>query len=129
MSNLLDTVGIGSFAVIIAMRRMLGVMPDDVKLIGSMNIQAVITALAQMLIFLHYIKLDLTTMLVAIAMITIGGFISGIFATKIKTKTVHMIMLGAFIITGILLFLIQMNVLAFATESHAIGGVRLARLA
>src|SRR3990167_8503089 len=57
ISNLLDTVGIGSFAVIVALRRLLGVMSDDVQLIGSMNIQAVITALAQTLIFLHYISL------------------------------------------------------------------------
>ena len=125
VSNLLDTVGIGSFAVIVAMRRILGVMPDDVKLIGSMNIQAVITALAQMLIFLHYIQLDLTTMLVAIAMITLGGFLSGLFATRIKTSLVRIIMLIAFIITGILLFLIQMDILSFLNNSHAIKGMRL----
>ncbi len=125
VSNLLDTVGIGSFAVIVAMRRILGVMPDDVKLIGSMNIQAVITALAQMLIFLHYIQLDLTTMLVAIAMITLGGFLSGLFATQIKTSLVRRIMLIAFIITGILLFLIQIDILSFLNNSHAINGMRL----
>jgi uncharacterized membrane protein YfcA len=125
ISNLLDTVGIGSFAVIVAMRKMLGVMPDDVKLIGSMNIQAVITALAQMLIFLHYIKLDLTTMLVSIAMITLGGFLSGLIAVRINKAIVHNVMLIAFIVTGILLFLIQLDVLQFTSTSDAITGIRL----
>ncbi|MBP9743100.1 MAG: sulfite exporter TauE/SafE family protein [Burkholderiales bacterium] len=125
ISNLLDTVGIGSFAVIVAMRRMLKVMPDDAKLIGSMNIQAVITALAQMLIFLHFIELDLTTMLVSIVMITIGGFLSGLIAVRVNRKIMHNAMLGAFIITGILLFLIQFNILEFASTSHAIIGARL----
>ncbi|MDQ5920270.1 MAG: hypothetical protein QG673_326 [Pseudomonadota bacterium] len=125
ISNLLDTVGIGSFAIIVALRRMLGVMPDDVKLIGSMNIQAVITALAQMLIFLHFIQLDLTTMMVAIVMITIGGFLSGLIAVRINKKIMHNIMLLAFVVTGCLLFLIQLNVLNFSSSSDAIVGVRL----
>lgn len=125
ISNLLDTVGIGSFAVIVALRRMLGVMPDDVKLIGSMNIQAVITALAQMLIFLHFVKVDLTTMLVAIAMITLGGFLSGLVATRIDKKIVHKVMLYAFMGTGLLLFLIQMGIIEFSSSSHAITGIRL----
>jgi hypothetical protein len=125
ISNLLDTVGIGSFAVIVALRKVLGVMPDDVKLIGSMNIQAVITALAQMLIFLHFIDLDLTTMLVAITMISLGGFLSGILATKINKKIVHNMMLFAFVITGVLLFFIQLGVLEFSNNSHAIVGIRL----
>lgn len=129
ISNLLDTVGIGSFAVIVAMRRMLRVMPDDAKLIGTMNIQAVITALAQMLIFLHFIKLDLTTMLVAIVMITIGGFLSGLIAVRVNRKIMHNAMLSAFIITGVLLFLIQFNILEFASASNAIVGLRLAAFA
>ncbi len=125
ISNLLDTIGIGSFAVIIALRRMLGVMPDDVKLIGSMNIQAVITALAQMLIFLHFIKTDLTTLLVAIAMITLGGFLSSLVATRVEKRIVHKVMLWAFIVTGILLFLMQINILKFTSNGNEIVGIRL----
>jgi len=125
ISNLLDTIGIGSFAVIIALRRMLGVMPDDVKLIGSMNIQVVITALAQMLIFLHFIKTDLTTLLVAIAMITLGGFLSSLVATRVEKRIVHKVMLWAFIVTGILLFLMQINILKFTSNGNEILGIRL----
>ena len=122
ISNLLDTAGIGSYALIVALRRLFGVMPDDVKLIGSMNIQASVVTVVQMLIFLHYIDVELTTMLVSIVMITIGGFLSAFIAVRIKKELVHKIMLWAFIITGILLLLIQLNFLEFSSDSHAITG-------
>jgi len=125
ISNLLDTVGIGSFAVIVAMRRLLGVMPDDVKLIGSMNIQAMITALVQMLIFLHYIKLDIITLLVAVTMIALGGFLSGLLVVNVDKKIVHTVMLSAFAFTGILLLLSQLHVLEINGGDDAIRGVKL----
>ncbi|MCC2645527.1 MAG: hypothetical protein K0R94_1305 [Burkholderiales bacterium] len=125
VSNFLDTIGIGSFAVIIAMRTMLGVMPDEVRLIGTMNIQAMVTALIQALIFLHFVPLDIVTLLVAVAMIALGGFLSGLVAVRIDKKLVHLIMLVAFIITGILLFLSQLNILTIGGTGTAIRGTRL----
>ncbi len=125
ISNLLDTVGIGSFAVIVAMRRLFGVMPDDVKLIGSMNIQAMITALVQMLIFLHYIKLDIITLLVAVTMIALGGFLSGLLVVSVDKKIVHNVMLSAFAFTGILLLLSQLHILEINGGDDAIRGVKL----
>lgn len=125
ISNFLDTIGIGSFATIVALRRMLGVMPDDVKLIGTMNIQAMVTALIQALIFLQFIPLDIKTLLLAIAMITLGGFLSSLVAVNVKSERVHRVMLVAFIITGILLFLSQLNILEIANTSRAITGTRL----
>lgn len=125
VSNLLDTVGIGSFAVIVAMRRLFGVMPDDVKLIGSMNIQAMITALVQMLIFLHYIKLDIITLLVAVIMIALGGFLSGLLVVSVDKKIVHLVMLSAFAFTGVLLLLSQLHILEISGGDDAIRGIKL----
>jgi uncharacterized membrane protein YfcA len=126
VANFLDTIGIGSFAVIVAMRKMLGVMSDDVKLIGTMNIQAAVTALAQMLIFLHFVHVDLITILVGIGMITLGGFLSGLISVRISKKLVRNTMLWAFIVTGILLFLIQIHVLNLPANNESVRGVRLA---
>jgi uncharacterized membrane protein YfcA len=125
VSNFLDTIGIGSFAVIVAMRSLLGVMPDDVRLIGTMNIQAMVTALIQALIFLQFVPLDIITLLVAVVMISLGGFLSGLVAVRIDKKLVHMVMLVAFIITGVLLFLSQLNILEIGGSGTAIRGTRL----
>ena len=125
ISNFGDTIGIGSFATIIAMRQMMGVMKDDVRLIGTMNLQAMITALVQALIFLEFIPLDLKTLLISVAMITLGGFLSSLVTVNVKTATVHRVMLIAFIVTGVLLFLSQMNLLEIANTSREITGTRL----
>lgn len=125
VSNFLDTIGIGSFAVIVAMRNILGVMPDDVRLIGTMNIQAMVTALVQALIFLHFVPLDLVTLLVSLVMISLGGFLSGLVAVRINKKIVHRVMLIAFVVTGILLFLSQLNLLEIGGSGTAIRGTRL----
>lgn len=122
IANLFDTIGIGSFAVIVALRRLFGVMPDDVKLIGTMNIQAMITSLAQALIFLHFVHLDLATLMIAIFMISLGGFVSGFMVVRIDKKLVRQIMLTAFAITGVLLLLTQFHVIKAArgTDIHGI---------
>lgn len=125
ISNFFDTLGIGSFATIIAMRSMLQVMPDDVRLIGTMNIQAMVTALVQTLIFLHFIQLDIITLLVSLIMISLGGFVSGSIAVRIKTQLVHRIMLIAFIVTGALLLLSQLDILNINGHGSAIRGVKL----
>ncbi len=125
VSNFFDTIGIGSFATIVAMRRMLHVMPDDVRLIGTMNLQAMVTALVQALIFLQFIPVDLKTLLIAVAMITLGGFLSSLITVNVKTATVHRVMLSAFIVTGVLLLLSQLNILEIADTSRAITGTRL----
>jgi len=107
ISNFFDTFGIGSFATIVAMRRMFKVMPDDVRLIGSMNIHSMVTALLQSLIFLHFISLDFKTLLISVGMIALGGFLSGLIAVRINKTIVHYIMLLAFIVSGVLILLVQ----------------------
>ena len=129
IANFFDTLGIGSFAIIVALRSMLNVMPDDVRLIGTMNIQAMVTALFQTLIFLHFFQIDITTLVVCIIMISLGGYVSGLIATHIKARTVHFVMLIAFIITGGLLFLSQMNLFPIHDTGNAITGIRLALFA
>lgn len=125
ISNFLDTIGVGSFAAIVAMRKLLGVMPDDVRLIGTMNIHTILTSLAQALIFLHFIPLDITTLLVSIVMISLGGFLSGMVATRINKKIVHLVMLIAFTITGVLLLLSQLHILSIGGSETAIRGTQL----
>lgn len=125
VANFFDTIGIGSFATIIAMRSMLGVMPDEVRLIGSMNIQAMVTALVQAIIFLHVIPIDVKTLLIAVSMIALGGYLSGLIAVNVKKQLVHRVMIIAFIITGALLFLSQLNLLEINSQGNAITGLRL----
>jgi uncharacterized membrane protein YfcA len=125
IANFFDTLGIGSFATIVAMRNLFDIMPDDVKLIGTMNVQALITSLIQTLIFLQLFKIDINLLIITIVMITIGGYISSKIATYIKPIYVHLIMLLAFILTGGLLLLSQLHLLPIYRSDFTIHGWRL----
>ena len=125
IANFFDTLGIGSFALIIAMRGMLKVMPDDIRLIGTMNIHAVFIAVVQTLIFLNVFQVDTTNLIISIVMISLGSILSGIIAIRIKHTLVHKIMLAAFIVTGILLLFSQLNILPISSNSTVITGYML----
>ncbi len=125
VSNFLDTIGIGSFAVIIALRKILSVMDDDVRLIGSMNIQAAVTSLAQMLIFLHFVKVDLITVIVGIVMLAVGGLCSGFVVIRINKRTIQMVMLSAFIVTGVLLLFLQLKLFNLPANNNYVSGYKL----
>jgi uncharacterized membrane protein YfcA len=126
MANFFDTFGIGSFATIVALRRMFGLMPDDVRLIGSMNLQAVLPTILQSLIFLHFIDVDLVTLAVACSMITLGGFLSGFIAINISKGRVRKIMLVAFCLTGVILLLSQLGLLPITGSENGLTGYKLA---
>lgn len=125
IANFFDTFGIGSFANIVALHRIFRIMPDDVRLIGSMNIQAVLPTLAQALIFLHFIDVDLTTLIVSCVMISLGGFLSGFITVNIDKHLVRKIMFLAFIVTGIILLLSQLGVFHLNGTAHGLSGKRL----
>lgn len=122
VSNYLDTCGIGSFALIVFFRRLFNILDSNVDLIGTMNIQAVLPTLLQSLIFLHFIHVDLITLLVACIMISLGGFLSGYLTITISEKLVKNIMIIAFSITATLIFLSQINVLHFYGSSIGVYG-------
>lgn len=122
ISNYLDTCGIGSFALIVFFRRLFNVLNNNVDLIGTMNIQAVLPTLLQSLIFLHFIHVDLVTLLVACTMISLGGFLSGYLTITISEKLVKNIMVIAFSFTAVLLFLSQLNIVNIYGSSIGVYG-------
>ena len=125
LANFGDTFGIGSFASFVALKKYFNIMPDEPKFIGTLNIQAMITSLIQALIFLKFINVDLTTLLVATFMIALGGISSGIVAINLSPKVIRRIMLFAFILSGILLLLSQLKVIKINGVNNGIYGYEL----
>ena len=100
-------------------------MPDDARLIGSLNLQAMVTALAKALIFLHFVEVDLLTLVVSCVMISLGGMLSGFVAVNVSKIFIQRVMLGAFIISGVILLLSQVGVFAINGSTHVITGNKL----
>lgn len=125
IANIGDTFGVGSFASIIAMRRIFKIMPDEASLVGSMNLQAMVTALAQTLIFLHFVNVDLTTLIVSCVMIALGGMLSGFVAVNVSRNFIQKVMLYSFYVTGLILVLTQFNVFAMHNMGNGLSGYKL----
>jgi uncharacterized membrane protein YfcA len=125
IANFGDTFGIGSFASFVALRRYFNFMSDENKFIGSLNIQAMVTSLVQALIFLNFINVDLTTLLVATIMISLGGICSGFISVNLSPKMIRKVMLFAFVISGILLLLSQLKLIKIIGVEDGIHGIEL----
>jgi uncharacterized membrane protein YfcA len=125
LANFGDTFGVGSFASFVALKKYFNIMPDETKFIGSLNIQAMITSLIQALIFLKFINVDLTTLLVSTFMIALGGISSGIIAVNLSPKIIRKFMLYAFLVSGILLLLAQLNIIKINGVNNGIYGYEL----
>ena len=125
VANIGDTFGVGSFASIIAMRRIFRIMPDEANLVGSMNLQAMVTALVQALIFLHFVEVDLLTLIVSCVMIALGGMLSGFVAVNVSREVICRVMLYAFIMTGVILLLSQLGVFTINGTGTGFTGYKL----
>ncbi|MFN8769474.1 MAG: hypothetical protein ACK5Z5_00810 [Neisseriaceae bacterium] len=125
VANIGDTFGVGSFASIIAMRRIFGIMPDEANLIGSMNLQAMVTALVQALIFLHFVNVDLVTLTVSCVMIALGGMVSGFVAVNVSRNFIRKVMFLAFCVTGVILLLSQLGVFTVNNVGNGLTGYKL----
>ena len=97
-----DTIGVGSFAINIAIAKTLKLVKDN-ELPGFVNSAQVIPGAIEAVFFLGALHVDFITLIVLVIGTTLGGFIGGIFASKIHTSTIRLIMIVAFILMIFLL--------------------------
>ena len=92
-----DTVGIGSFAVNIALAKFLGTFPDD-ELPAVNNGAQVIPGMLESLFFMQVIQVDLTTLLTLVAGTCLGGVIGGSVVTRLSKQAIRLAMIGCFLL-------------------------------
>ncbi|APC92169.1 hypothetical protein CGC45_07260 [Francisella opportunistica] len=97
-----DTIGVGSFAINIAIAKTLKLVKDN-ELPGFVNGAQVIPGAIEAVFFLGALHVDFITLIVLVIGATLGGFIGGIFASKINISTIRLIMIVAFILMFFLL--------------------------
>jgi uncharacterized membrane protein YfcA len=107
LSYISDTIGVGSFAVSIAIARFFRLV-KDAELPGFINAVQVIPGAVEAVLFLGVIHVDAVTFITLIIGTSIGGFIGGIYASKVDAVKIRLIMIFAFIVV-ILLLLANLN--------------------
>lgn len=111
-----DTLGVGSFPVIIALSKIFGTFEDN-ELPAVTNGAQVIPGALEALFFIQVIHVDLTTLLTLVAGTCIGGILGGNIITRLSKQKIRLAMIICF--TGIVTLLIYKQC-AIATPSHDI---------
>lgn len=124
LANVADTVGIGSFAVLIACNRNWNLI-DDKRLLGSMNGHSVLPAMIQSLLFLQIVDIDMLTLLTLIGASCLGGFTGGFFVSMFSKQTLRLVMCGGFCGIALLLLLNQLGFAPLSGEALALEGTQL----
>lgn len=97
-----DTIGVGSFAINIAIAKTFKLVKDS-ELPSLVNGAQVIPGAIEAIFFLGVLHVDALTLGVLVIGATLGGFIGGIYASKINAAKIRIIMISAFLIVIFLL--------------------------
>jgi len=116
-----DTLGIGSFAVNVALAKLLGTFSDD-ELPAVNNGAQVIPGTIESLFFIHIIDVDLTTLLTLVIGTCFGGLLGGVIVSRLSKQAIRLAMMCCFMLIIVLLLCHQFNLLPVGgnvTELHA----------
>jgi len=98
-----DTLGVGSFAVNVALAKLLRTFPDD-ELPAVNNGAQVIPGAIESLFFMKIVDVDLTTLITLVMGTCIGGLIGGFVVSRLSKQAIRLAMMCCFV--GIITLLI-----------------------
>jgi len=114
-----DTLGVGSFAVNIALARLMGTFRDD-EMPAVNNGAQVIPGTIESLFFMTVINVDMTTLLTLVAGTSLGGLIGGFVASRLGKQAIRFAMMCAFTLIIFLLIAHQFHLLPVGGEVTAL---------
>ena len=124
VSFMADTIGVGSFAVNIAIARTFKLV-KDAELPALVNGAQVIPGAIEAIFFLGVLHIDALTLLVLVLGTALGGFIGGIFASKINTAKIRLIMISVFVVVILLLLGNLLGLMTVGCDLVALVGIKL----
>ncbi|MCL9683141.1 sulfite exporter TauE/SafE family protein [Legionella maioricensis] len=116
-----DTLGVGSFAVNVALAKLLGTFRDD-ELPAVNNGAQVIPGTIESLFFMHLVDVDLTTLLTLVAGTCVGGLLGGFVVSQLSKQAIRLAMICSFALIIVLLISHQFRLLPVGgelTELHS----------
>ena len=127
VGNFFDTLGVSSFAVIIAMGKAMKMKFKDKELPAMLNISCAIPNITEALIFLTAIEVDPTTLVSMLIAAGMGSYIGAGIVEKLDEKKIQLAMGIALFITASVIFmgLPWVNLLPVGGESIGLYGSKL----
>ena len=104
VANFADTLGIGSFAIVVAMSKALKLNIKDKHIPGMLNVSCTIPAVLEALIFITSVKVDPITLISLLIAAAAGSVIGAKIISKLDEAIVQVVMGIALFVTGIVMF-------------------------
>jgi uncharacterized membrane protein YfcA len=105
VTNFFDTLGIGSFAPTTAVFKMMKLVPDEL-IPGTLNVGHTLPTIAQALIFIAIVEVDVTTLVLMIAAAVLGSWVgAGVVAGWSRRKI--QVGMGVALLVAAVLFLLR----------------------
>ncbi len=119
-----DSIGIGSFAVVIALSKAWKTIKDE-NLPGTVNSAQILPGAIEAIVFLHVIHVDLITLITLIAGTCIGGCIGGLVVSNLDKRHIQASMFIAFIGMAVVILLNQLGFLPVGGNATILTGWKL----
>jgi len=124
VTNFFDTLGIGSFAPTTAAFRLFKMVPDQ-NIPGTLNVGHALPILAQALIFIAAIEVDMLTLTAMIAASIAGAWFGAGIVSKLPRRPIQFGMGAALFIAGTLFVFSNLGLFPGGGEDLALTGVKL----
>lgn len=127
ITNLGDTLGIGSFATSIALFNGLKVNIPDKLIPGTLNVCHAIPIMLQALVFTAVVKVDPTTLIVMVGAAVMGSYLGASIISKMDNRKIKIIMGIALAVSAILMILSHpwVNMIPGGGNATGLFGVKL----
>lgn len=127
IANFGDTLGIGSFAPIVAMTKFSKMKVHDKEIPGMLNVSCTIPVVTEALIFTTTIEVEPVTLIAMLAAAGAGSYIGAGIISKMDEKKIQLVMGLALLITSIIMFLSHpwINLMPGGGNEIGLSGVKL----
>lgn len=127
IANFGDTLGIGSFAPIVAMTKVSKMKVTDKHIPGMLNVSCAIPVVTEALIFTTTIEVESITLITMLAAAGIGSYVGAGIISKMDEKKIQLVMGIALFVTAILMLLSHpyVNLMPGGGDEIGLTGVKL----
>ena len=126
VANFFDTLGIGSFAIIVAANKFFKIGIKDKELPGFLNVGCCLPVMFEAFIFTTVIKVDPLTLFSMLIAAAVGSYIGAGIIAKMDEAKIQLIMGLALLVTAVLMFCSKMGYMPGGGEAIGLSGVKLA---
>ena len=126
VANFFDTLGIGSFAIIVAANKYFNIGIKDKELPGFLNVGCCLPVMFEAFIFTTVITVEPITLFSMLIAAAVGSYIGAGIIAKMDEVKIQLVMGTALIVTAALMFCSKMGYMPGGGEAIGLSGVKLA---